>query len=96
LTTQPVGAQQALSWGLVDACEENSEDLLRKHLLRLRRLSKPAISRYKRYVESLSESVRNSRPAALLANAEVFSDARNLANIDLYVRTGQFPWEDRQ
>ena len=32
LSTQPVGVQVAREWGLVDAFEENSDNLLRKHL----------------------------------------------------------------
>ncbi len=95
LTTQSIGAPQALEWGLVDACEENSESLLRKHLLRLARLSKSAISRYKRYACSLDRITALAKPEALRANAEVFSDPSNLENIVRYVRSGRFPWEAR-
>ena len=45
-------------WGLVDACEENSSALVRKHLLRLRRLNKTAITRYKRYISSLDTGLK--------------------------------------
>ncbi len=94
LTTQPVPAAQALAWGLVDACEDNSENLLRKHLLRLRRLNKGAIGRYKQYLRSLAEeAVESCKDKALAANREVFSDTHNLAMIARYVRTGRFPWE---
>lgn len=92
LTTQPVSARQALEWGVIDACEENSENLLRKHLLRLRRLTRPAIVRYKQYMRSL-DGLSSARPAATRANAEVFSDPENLQQIARYIRTGQFPWE---
>jgi polyketide biosynthesis enoyl-CoA hydratase PksH len=95
LTTQPVPARQACEWGLVDAFEENSENLLRKHLLRLNRLTKPAIARYKRYMNTLNEGLAAAKPHALRANIEVFSDARNLDNIARYVNTRQFPWEAR-
>src|SRR5919109_5370763 len=47
LMTKPVSVQEAQAWGLVDVHEADSESLLRKHLLRLRRLSKPGIARYK-------------------------------------------------
>jgi polyketide biosynthesis enoyl-CoA hydratase PksH len=93
LTTQPVSARQAQEWGLVDACEENSENLLRKQLLRLKRLSKPAISRYKRHIGTLSHALSSAKPDALRANIEVFSDPRNQENIARYVTTGRFPWE---
>ncbi len=93
LSTQPISARQAEQWGLVDAVEETSENLLRKHLLRLKRLSKPAIARYKRYASELDGSLTQAKPAALRMNIEVFSDPANLAGIHRYVTTGRFPWE---
>jgi polyketide biosynthesis enoyl-CoA hydratase PksH len=93
LTTQPIQARQALEWGLVDAVEESSENLLRKQLLRLRRLGKDGIARYKRYASELDPGLADARPKALAANLEVFSDPDNLAKIARYVNTGKFPWE---
>lgn len=93
LMTQPIPAAQAQEWGLVDACEENSENLLRKQLLRLRRLSKEGIARYKRYAVSLDDTLRAAKPKALAANVEVFSDTENLKKIARFARTGKFPWE---
>lgn len=93
LTTKPVAHQQALDWGLVDACEENSEALLRKHLLRLRHLSKTGIQRYKTYINSLDSVLTQSRAVAIAANRELFSDPANLEKIIRYDRTGLFPWE---
>jgi polyketide biosynthesis enoyl-CoA hydratase PksH len=93
LMTQPVSAQQALAWGLVDAVEASSEALLRKHLLRLRRLSKVAIGRYKGYLQSLQGNLADIRPRAIAGNQEVFSDPTNLAAIVRYVERGIFPWE---
>lgn len=93
LGTQSLPARQALQWGLVDACDENSENLLRKHLLRLARLSKPAIARYKRYAAELDGSCAQTKTAAVRANLAAFSDPVNLANISRYVATGRFPWE---
>ena len=94
LMTQPVSAKQAHMWGLVDAFEENSENLLRKHLLRLRRLSKTGITRYKRYMNDLNDILIASKPKALEANKEVFSDPDNLEKIARFVKTGKFPWEE--
>ena len=91
--TQPVSSQQAQVWGLVDAVEENSSDLLRKQLLRLRRLSGRGIARYKRYINSLNDILTVSKSKALEANREVFSDPGNIHNISRYVETGRFPWE---
>ena len=93
LLTQPVQAQQALSWGLVDACDSSSEVLLRKHLMRLRRLSKPAVRRYKRFMSELRPLPDTAKALALAANRSLFADPDNLAGIQRYVETGLFPWE---
>lgn len=93
LMTQPVTARQALDWQLVDAFEDNSANLLRKHLLRLRYLPKTGIARYKNYLATLDDTLVASRQKAVDANREVFSDKENLAKIARYVQTGQFPWE---
>lgn len=93
LMTLPINTQQALSWGLVDAADANSESLLRRHLLRLRRLSKTAIMRYKRYTNQLNDSLTPAKELATSANKEVFSDPANLAGIARFVETGVFPWE---
>lgn len=93
LMTQPVPVQQAKDWGLVDVCEANAEALLHKQLLRLRRLGKPAVAHYKRYMNQLSDTLAASRPLALEANKAIFSDPHNLHKIQRYVDTGKFPWE---
>jgi polyketide biosynthesis enoyl-CoA hydratase PksH len=94
LMTQPISAQQAYTWGLADAYDVQSEVLLRKHLLRLRHLSKTGISRYKRYMSGLSDSLFQSKSLALAANQEIFSDPSNIEGIFRYVEKGQFPWEE--
>lgn len=94
LMTQPIGIQQAQTYGLVDAYEPNSENLLRKHLLRLKRLQKIGILRYKRYMNILNDSLLQFKSLAVESNQEVFSDPHNLELIYRYVQNGQFPWED--
>jgi hypothetical protein len=64
--TLRVRCKEAEEWGLVDACEEDSENLLR-----LWRISKPAITR-KRYASSLDGALAAAKPRALQANLEVF------------------------
>jgi polyketide biosynthesis enoyl-CoA hydratase PksH len=93
LMTQPVSVQQAHTWGLVDMYDAQSESLLRRHLLRLRCLSKTGIKRYKRYMSELNDSLRMCKSPALAANKEVFSDPSNLEKISRFVKTGKFPWE---
>ncbi|MBO0798461.1 MAG: enoyl-CoA hydratase/isomerase [Blastocatellia bacterium] len=94
LMTHPISAKQACEWGLVDAYEPLSEALLRRHLQRLRRLSKPAVKRYKTYVSHLSAPLQDLKSSAVAANREVFSDANNLRAITRYVERGVFPWEE--
>lgn len=93
LMTHPIDVQHAQQWGLVDAYNAQSDSLLRKHLLRLRCLSKIGISRYKRYMNGLYELLLKSKVSALAANQEIFSDPSNLAGIYQYIEKGQFPWQ---
>lgn len=93
LSTQSISVQQAFDWGLVDCHEPQSDALVRKHLLRLRRLSKDAIMRYKAYANRLNDSLANSRALAVAGNIEVFSDPKNIAGIVRYVEEGVFPWD---
>ena len=95
LMTQPLPARQACEWGLVDAVEPQSEVLLRRHLQRLRRLSKVAIRRYKDYVSRIGLSLHDLKAPAVAGNREVFTDAANLQAIARYVEHGVFPWEVR-
>jgi len=93
LMTKPLNVQAAHESGLVDAHADKSEVLLRQHLLRLRRLNKTAVQRYKNYMNSLDDSLSSAKPKALAANREVFTDTDNLEKIARYVNTGRFPWE---
>jgi polyketide biosynthesis enoyl-CoA hydratase PksH len=94
LMTHPFPAAEAREWGLVDATDTNSEALLRRHLLRLRKLSRPAIQRYKAYLNQINGSLVEMKKPALAGNLEIFSDPANLAGINRYVQTGLFPWEE--
>lgn len=93
LMTKPFSVQEAQAWGLVDGHEADSTSLLRKHLLRLRRLSGPSIGRYKRYMHDLADTLRQAKPLALEANREIFLDPDNLQGILRFVEKGKFPWE---
>lgn len=94
LMTQPITVQQAHNWGLVDAYEPQSEGLLRKHLLRLRHLSKKGIAKYKAYLNELDDVLHQSKTLAIAANQEIFSDPSNLKGIFRYIEKGELPWMD--
>lgn len=93
LMTRPVTVQKAESWGLVDVCDSNSEGLLRRHILPLKRLSKTGIREYKQYMSELHGPIVQSKALAVTANDKMFSDETNLAKISRFVKTGQYPWE---
>ncbi len=93
LMTKPMSAMQACVIGLVDECEASSDILLRRHLQRLRRLTKPAIRNYKTYMSHIGAPLHELRSRAVAANREMFSDAGNLHAIARYVDHGLFPWE---
>ena len=93
LTTQAVSVEKAHGWGLVDAWDVQGEVLLRKHLLRLRCLSKEAIRSYKEYMNELHPAPAGQRAVALEGNRRIFSDPRNIAAIARYVKEGLLPWE---
>lgn len=94
LTTKSIKASQALDWGLVDAVEIDSNALLRKYLIRLRRLSKSGIKNYKTYINKLDTSLQQAKQIAISANRTMFSNTDILKKIDRYTRTGHFPWEN--
>lgn len=95
LTTQPVSVQQAYEWGLVDAYEENSGLLLRRHLNRLERLSKKAIIQYKGYMNAMYEDIAAAKQRAVGANRDMFSDTANREAIFQFVANGKLPWDKR-
>ncbi len=96
LMTKPISVEEAHRWGLVDLYEANSTDLLRKHILRLRRLPKSGVLRYKQYMGALDQFLQASKAPAVAANLEIFADKRNLERITRYVETGQFPWDPQR
>ena len=93
LTTAPVTVQKAHEWGLIDAWDKASDALVRKHLLRLRRLSKTGIGQYKRYMTGLCDLPLQVKSRAIDTNKEIFSDDRILEGIVRYREEGKFPWE---
>lgn len=93
LMTRPFTVDEALACGLVDALDDDAEALLRRHLLRLQKLSQPAIARYKSYLGNLAGQLEVLKPAALEANRMLFADPEVQLNIRRYVEESKFPWE---
>ena len=81
LMTQPFTAEQAVAWHLVDAGADNSDNLLRRHLLRLRYLPKTGVTRYKNYLrdarrhpDPLPGQGRRGQPGGVLGQGEPAQD----------------------
>jgi polyketide biosynthesis enoyl-CoA hydratase PksH len=88
LLTKPIMADQALNWGLVDVIEDNTSSAVRKHLLRLKRIPKNGIVKYKQYINKLNSSVLDFRILATSSNEEAFSDPQNLERIFQFMEMG--------
>jgi polyketide biosynthesis enoyl-CoA hydratase PksH len=93
IMTQPVTAAEALAFGLVDACGPQSDGLLRRHLLPLRRLSRRTIIQYKKFMADIGRLTVDAKDLAIATNRRVFADPANIARIERYVKSGVFPWE---
>ncbi len=94
LSTRPIAARQALDWGLLDGVAASSDVLLRQHLLRLRHLTKPAITRYKNYAANLNATLAAAGPAAIAENRRLFADPEIQRAMQDYAASGRFPWEN--
>lgn len=94
LMTYPISVQQAHGWNLVDAFEARSESLLRRHLVRLRCLSKSAIRNYKKYAMAQHDAIVQMKAPALDANRQMFANPQALRGITRFVETGLFPWQE--
>lgn len=93
LTTTPIAAAEALACGLADALDDDLDALLRTHLIRLRRLNRDAVARYKSHRGAQDDILTRQRAAALAANRALFADPSVRANIRRYVTEAKFPWE---
>lgn len=93
LMTSPVTAELARDWGLVDILDPELDTVLRQHLIRLRRLGRPGIHRYKQYRAALQGCPAADRSLALDTNRAMFADETVRADIRRYVLDGRFPWE---
>ena len=95
LITNKISVQQAYTWGLVDAYDNNSKLLLKKHLMRLKCIRKDAISNYKKYMNKITDSLEKEiADIALNENKKVFSNLDNIKSIERYVEKGLLPWEE--
>lgn len=93
LTTKPVDAVKAYESGLVDLYSKKSDMVLKQNMVRLKRIPKDGIARYKAYVNRICPIPEESRQKAIEANIDVFSDPINLQRIYNFSQKGIYPWE---
>ncbi len=93
LTTIPVDVEKALSMNLVDDAEEKIDNLLRKYLLRIMRLSGKTITVAKEYFRKLWIINEEMEQLAIdqIATLEFDPEVRN--NINNFIKYNKFPWE---
>lgn len=93
ISTQPITAQEARDWGLVDRVAEASDAEVQRHLRRLRRLRRESVVQYKRYLASLPVPIEIARAAAIEHNRSMHALPGVIDGIVRYARTGRLPWE---
>lgn len=93
ISTVPIGAEEACSWGLVDRVDADSEELVQRHLRRLRRLNKQSVAMFKRYVATLPAPIAQARAAAVDNNRRMHMIPGVVDGILRFVDSGRLPWE---
>ena len=92
-TTQPIGAQRAEQWGLVDEATPNTRRALSRCLSRLTRVPNEAIKTYKDYLNGVTGPICEHEARAVRANREMFLNSDNLRRISDFTTLGLMPWE---
>jgi polyketide biosynthesis enoyl-CoA hydratase PksH len=94
LMTSPFSAHDVAEWGLADAVSDSLDELLRRHLLRLRRVPRDGIIRHKKYMNALNPALIEQEQMAVDENRSTFLLQSVVSNIGRYVESGKLPWED--
>lgn len=92
IMTRPINAEIAVSYNLVDCCDDNINRSLARILSRIRILDKKTIVRYKKFISELTE-LSKYKECSIKTNRLVFSDEENISKISNYIKKGVFPWQ---
>ncbi len=92
LSTQPITADEAHRWGLVDSYGDDPDRLLRPYLQRWRRLSPESIQALKNYTRRLAPI--DEATLALPTIVKAMSDPKVKAGIRRYLEEGVPPWSN--
>lgn len=89
LLTNTLSATEAENIGLIDFVDVDSRDTLRSNLLRIKRLDKTTIHRYKTYRSVLlGKELMKARENVFRASLKMFSDPSNIERITHFNKTG--------
>ncbi len=92
LITQGISAQRAYEIGLVDELSHNTNDTLRRSLLRLSRLETETVLDLKDYVSKLWIMNETTQQLAVDKITALVQSEKVKNNIKNFVENGQFPW----
>jgi polyketide biosynthesis enoyl-CoA hydratase PksH len=93
LMTQTISVAEAHRWGLVDEWGDDPEQLLRRFLPRLTRLSPIAVRRLKTYMAELWIIRDQTREFAVNTISGLLNDTRTQEKIRRFVAEGVAPWQ---
>ena len=93
LTTQTIFAEEAKVLHLVDEVTEQTDEALRKHLIRCSRLSEQTVKDLKNYFRKLWIINENVEKLAVMELARLVQEPRVKNNIIKFIQEGKFPWE---
>ena len=92
LVTQGINTKRAFEIGLVDEMGENTQDILRRNLLRLTRLETNTIFDLKNYMAKLWILNDETQKLAVDKITTLVSSDKVKSNIKNFVERGVFPW----
>ncbi len=93
LTTQNISCQRAYQIGLVDEQGANTDDLLRRNLIRLTRLDTQTIMDLKAYMSKLWIIHDETQKLAVDKITTLLHSERVQCNITNFVEHNKFPWQ---
>jgi polyketide biosynthesis enoyl-CoA hydratase PksH len=93
LTTQPIGVEEAYRWGLVDEWGPELEQLFRRRVPRVARMSPAAIGRLKKYMNDLWIIREETRHLAVNAISRLLGNQETQTKIRRFVSEGALPWQ---
>lgn len=93
LSTLPVTADEALTYGLSDYLSDDVENAIKKYLVRMSRLEPQTIGRIKMYFSNVVHLDQSTLNMAVDTTASLVNEPKVRTNIQNYLLNQKFPWE---